>query len=493
MKVIFYLEAFEAVGVHSLMSVLEKEDHDCRVLFDPSLDNYYHLRLPFLKKLNLKIIDKQIEEVKQFDPDVFCFSISTPQLAKSVDVMRRLKIQGLEGKLFIAGGVHPSAKPEQVLNLGFDYACVGDGEVALPSLLSSLESDESRTVKGIWKQKEGEIGANGVSSRIENLNLLPNYKRDELFRHKSFDREVVNYMTGRGCPFECNFCFNSFYNDLYDGKEIIRRKKPAKVIDDLKRLDADKSRLVFFHDDIFLYDQEWLREFSYLYAKEIATPFFCSARLENVDEETVKLIKDYCSFIHIGIESGSPRLRSEIMGREYSNDDIKDKLRILQEHEVKVKNSYMFGFPTETRSDILETIELAKELKSQIVSTYIFTPYPNTKIYEMLRKEGRINKDSYRGFHSSGERFKGQKHKRAYFLANLFPLAIKLDSRTLLDSLKRNMDDPSQLKLRISKLCYLIYMFIFMRSVFKVRLKTFLKRVVFGIIYLLTDEERIDY
>ena len=53
----------------------------------------------------------------------------------------------------------------------------------------------------------------------------------------------------------------------------------------------------------------------------------------------------------------------------------------------------MMGFPTETKEDILETLRFMKEVNPDWICLSIFTPYPGTKLYEIVKEKGLMSPD----------------------------------------------------------------------------------------------------
>ncbi len=51
----------------------------------------------------------------------------------------------------------------------------------------------------------------------------------------------------------------------------------------------------------------------------------------------------------------------------------------------------MLGFPTETREDMMATLDLMKEIQPDYCTVSIFTPYPGTQIFSDLLEEGKVS------------------------------------------------------------------------------------------------------
>ena len=51
---------------------------------------------------------------------------------------------------------------------------------------------------------------------------------------------------------------------------------------------------------------------------------------------------------------------------------------------------FIVGYPTETREDILKTIQLAKELPLKRASFLLFQPLAGSEIYKQLKEQGKL-------------------------------------------------------------------------------------------------------
>lgn len=97
--------------------------------------------------------------------------------------------------------------------------------------------------------------------------------------------------------------------------------------------------------------------------------------------------------INIGLESGSERIRREVLKRDYSNDDFFKAVSLAREHGLKIVVFNMIGIPGETANDHLETVQLNRDCQPFWHYTSIFFPYPRTQLYDTCREQGLIKGD----------------------------------------------------------------------------------------------------
>lgn len=302
----------------------------------------------------------------------------------------------------IVGGIHPTVAPEEVLERA-KFAIRGEGEGAIEELLDKLEKGEDTTnIPNVWTRQKGKVYQNDVRDLIQDLDTLPLplwRAFDGVHYFKSYiknlfpDIECVGtFETSRGCPYSCTYCCNYFLHDLYKGKgKYHRRKSPERVLKEIEEFKKiyPKCNFLYFVDDTFMVDREWLEEFSEGYDK---TPFVFMTRAEMATPDKMKLAADMgARAVSIGIESGNEKFRKEVLGRTMSNDQIIQAFKTAKDYGLKVYSFNMVGLPDETPDDILATIELNKKVKPDIAQFTIFFPFKGTRLFDICKEKGYIN------------------------------------------------------------------------------------------------------
>jgi hypothetical protein len=132
-----------------------------------------------------------------------------------------------------------------------------------------------------------------------------------------------------------------------------------------------------------------LEEFSKKYSSKIGLPFVCNSRIEFTDKRTLLLLKKGgCDQVQIGVESGSEKIRKDVLNRQMKNSQI---VKVFQEAKrigMKTLAYNMLGIPFETEADIKETIDLNKSIQPDEMQVSFFTAYPGTKLYDICMKNG---------------------------------------------------------------------------------------------------------
>lgn len=350
--------------------------------------------------------DREIQDiVEKFEPHLIGFSVVTPQFQYALKVARLIK--GFCDIPIVCGGIHATMVPDEVIKEDcFDYVCVGEGEEAVLELVTKLEEGaDTKLIANIWSKDDGKIISNKVRPLPE-LSRLPRKDYDIFDFQNMINAEDgwVRLMTSRGCPFKCTYCFNHSIVERYKDEtgnapkdlNYIRRHDVDEVIDEIDYLlnNYKNIKTFIFDDDIFTSNKTYLKEFCHKYKEKVKIPFVANAHIRAFDEERAKLLKDAgCIIVKFGLESGSERIRREILKRPMTNDEIIHAFESAHKYNLHTSAFVMFGLPYETKEDIFETIKLLGTIKPGRFRWSIFYPFPRTEAYEISKKGNYINFD----------------------------------------------------------------------------------------------------
>ncbi len=218
---------------------------------------------------------------------------------------------------------------------------------------------------------------------------------DDRYFTYPFDGQMVNILLleiARGCPFNCSYCGNSTLKKIYKGLGRYICERPLDSLFRTYRSISDKRKIDIcnFVDECFLcHPKSFLTGFAERYSKEIKKPFLIQTRPETVTEENIEILNSFSAPFYqvgMGVESGSERILFDICDRKTKVKNIIRAYDLLNKHNIRSNAYFMIGFPTETREEIFETINLCKRINSTINSVAIFQPLPGQELTEYCIK-----------------------------------------------------------------------------------------------------------
>jgi radical SAM superfamily enzyme YgiQ (UPF0313 family) len=202
-----------------------------------------------------------------------------------------------------------------------------------------------------------------------------------------------DFMSSRGCSYKCLFCFYDTYFEFYEDEKRIRYYSPERCISEMDEL-TKRYNLTFwkFHDsDFFLRSEEKLGELLELYNTRIDLPFVCNTNANTVTNKKVALFNNAnCKSVSMGVESGSERIRNEVLNKRVKNEKIIESIALLKDAGIRVCTSNMLGLPDETEDDIRETIQLNRNAAPTLAEPTYFYPFRGTKLGDLCYEKGYV-------------------------------------------------------------------------------------------------------
>jgi radical SAM superfamily enzyme YgiQ (UPF0313 family) len=346
-----------------------------------------------MKKLKFDVhvlfmTEKEIYK-KNMTADLVAISTITSTAKAAYRIAQFYKNKGIP---IIMGGPHVTFCEEESMQYA-DYCIRGEGEVALPALISALKSGKGLAkVPGLIFKANDKIIKNAPAPPIQDLDTLPfpdlslvEYGLHK-YRRSPLKRKIVPVQTSRGCPFDCTFCsVTGMFGKKY------RFRSPENVIQEIKRYNP-KRHHIFFYDDNFSANRKRTKE---LLQKmiDLKLGFKWSTQVRTdiaKDQELLKLMKQAgCCVLYIGFESCDEKALAE-MHKSQTVRDMIWAIKEIKKYNIYIHGMFVFGFDADTISSINSTINFAISQPIDSAQFMILTPLPGTEFYNKLLKEKRI-------------------------------------------------------------------------------------------------------
>ena len=293
--------------------------------------------------------------------------------------------------VIVVGGVGFSIMPEQILTLcGADAGVWGDGEFVLPEIADRIaaKQDWHDLPNLIWLQ-DGKCCRNNTLTAP--LADLPPMSRSWFDNRRYFNEGGQGGIeTKRGCSNLCIYCADP----IAKGKNT-RLRRPKDVVDELERLLEQKIDHIHICDSEFNLPEQHAIEVSLeicrrnlgdrlrWYAYCAPVPF--SAELA----ESIRSAG--CKGINFGVDNGDEEMLRRLR-RTYTPADILNTAQLCKQAGIAVMFDLLLGSPGESKSSILQTIELMRQAEPDRVGVSLgVRVYQGTELADVVTK-GKMKK-----------------------------------------------------------------------------------------------------
>lgn len=261
-----------------------------------------------------------------------------------------------------------------------DHFILNEGEITVPLFLEDLKNG---SLKKIYTS---DIKPDITKSPIPQWNLL---------NIKKYSKMPIQF--SRGCPFDCEFC------DIVNlNGRIPRNKTSEQVIQEIEALYQQKwFASILIVDDNFIGNKIKAKELlkaliEWRNKNKSHIKFMTEVSLNLADDdELLSLMRDAgFNNVFIGLETPSKEGLQECGKFQNKNRDPILSVRKIQSYGMMVAAGFIVGFDSDDFSIFARQIEFIQKTGIVVAMVGLLQALPGTKLYERLKKENRLLKDS---------------------------------------------------------------------------------------------------
>lgn len=388
-----------------------------------------HLGLAYLAAVSEKrgdevvIFDADVERqpvtefIQEFRPHIVGITANTPQVKQAWRTARAIK--EVTDVPVVLGGPHVSVLPEESCEKPYvDIVVRGEGEDSWIDICKRLErflQDQPAYCSEAFFHPENEIFAHcfGITYRtsdgqihnnpdrasIADLDGLP-WPAYHLFKMDRYTNlqpatdhvdgaRSFSIMTSRGCPYRCTFCSQSIMPIKW------RSRSPENVIAEWRHLVEDMgAQEIGILDDSANIRVKRMDELGRALIENnlnhVPWIFVNGIRANLASKELLMLLKTAgLKRVAFGVETGDEDILLSI-DKKVDHDTIRQAFKNAKDVGLETIAFLIIGLPGETRETMQRTIDFAIELDPLIANFSMMTPYPGTKVYEIVKRQGRF-------------------------------------------------------------------------------------------------------
>ncbi len=342
---------------------------------------------------NFRTMDELMEDIiKPYKPDIVGFSYGTFNL---LEVYRLQEMCKKAGYYVIAGGNHPSIRPEEGLTRGVDLVFRGEAELSIDDFCSWYKNGKDpakrSTLRGVsYIDENGTIVHTEKPERITDLDDVGDMDYStidiEEFRVSDGSIKGLNVIScGRGCPYHCGYCSHS------DWYAYSKRSVDAIINEMVTRHEQYGMDTFWLSDETFTVDKDHVYEFCDKFTKaKLPFKWLMGTRISNVDEKLLRAMKNAgLSQITYGVESADDDTLKRI-SKGYKAKLAYEVVEMTGKVGLPMYINLMTGFPWETPQHVENNVRFIKAMDKYVYCYQLYgavIPYPDTSIYAKYHEQ----------------------------------------------------------------------------------------------------------
>jgi radical SAM superfamily enzyme YgiQ (UPF0313 family) len=362
--------------------------------------------------------DESITEVvARFNPDIVGITANTPQVKSAWRTAQTIKT--VKDVPVVLGGPHVSVLPaETIQHPEVDIVVRGEGETVWVKLCNIIENGLANkpnfTAQDLLDPQAGHLdGLLGISyytndgkehhnpehPTIADLDTLPfpAYQFFKMDRYTNLQpatdaidgAKSFSVMTSRGCPYRCTFCSQSIMpikwrarspeSVLAEWQHLVHNlgAQEIGVLDDSANIQVDRlekiANLIIEHN---------VNHIPWIFVNGIRANLATKELLRKLKQAGLKRVA-------FGVESGDPDILLSI-DKKIDHDTIRLAFKNAKAVNLETIGFFIIGLPGETEESMEKTINFACEVDPMIANFSMMTPYPGTKVWEIVKRQGNL-------------------------------------------------------------------------------------------------------
>jgi len=291
------------------------------------------------------------------------------------------------GKQVIFGGISTMLHAEETIQHA-DSVFLGEAETRMEQVIADWKEGKLQKVYNFMPQQPP-IESVGPARR--------DLYQKELYNHKGVQM-VDLFHASRGCRFSCYPCAVS-----YLGGRAFRPRPLDKVVEELAGIENNR---LFVVDNSLAQDKEWemelFREMIPLKKKWIS-----------------HTIEDDPKVLELAAQAGAWYVYQAVYD---TSDYIKERVKRYHDYGIGVEGTILLGLDNQTEDDCKRLIDFLLEINLDLAEFTVMTPFPHTKAWDDLARQGRIFDHDWDHF-NAGQVVFTPKHMSAERLQELYNYA----------------------------------------------------------------------
>lgn len=309
--------------------------------------------------------DQHVEKLNIDDyPDLVIIQVYITNAYRAYNIADHYKKRGA---YVLLGGLHVTSLPHEAAPHA-DTIFLGPGEETFPQFLKDFKNKSPKRV---------------YSSSVRTLDKIPPIRRDLINRNRYLVPNSI--VVTRGCPHHCDFCYKDAFFE--GGKGFY-----TQLVDDaLAEIDRLPGSHLYFLDDHLLGNAKFGASL-FEGMKGMNRVFQGAATVDSILRGNLieKAADAGLRSLFVGFETFSAANLKQSNKKQNLEKDYVKAVNRLHSLGIMVNGSFVFGLDDDDKDVFKRTVDWGVTNGITTSTYHVLTPYPGTKLYKDMEREGRI-------------------------------------------------------------------------------------------------------
>ena len=346
-------------------------------------------------------------DVSSFQPDMICVTcMFTMTHASLKEVCSEAANFGVP---IAIGGVHATNDIERVLDdlPEVSFAFVREGELSIKCFVRVVNRELpvdhlAQTIVVDEKSNSCHRYLNESVPSATDIDVIPAFDLLDTLKGRSYGTigsfyflkpsgtRFATALSNKGCRAQCTFCSVRNFNG-----PGVRQRSISSMVDELELLQNEYGvgHIMWLDDDLFRDDKRTIGLFNEIVRRGLNLTWDATNGViaASCNEELIAAAAESgCIALIIGMESGNPSILRQVK-KPGTVETFLRAAEVLRKNDQIYSNVFlMIGFPGETMSMVVDTINAAREMDLDWYRISQLQPLPNTPIYDSMVAQGLI-------------------------------------------------------------------------------------------------------
>ncbi len=233
------------------------------------------------------------------------------------------------------------------------------------------------------------------------IELVGTARRD-ILNHDLYNYKGVQMVdlvhASRGCRYNCYPCCVAYLGG--------RQFRPRPIDQAVQEMAAIENNRLFIVDNSLAQDTQWEKD-------------LFKAMIPLKKNWCCHPIEDDPQVLDLAAQAGAWYVYQAVFD---TSDYIRERIKRYHDHGIGVEGTILLGLDDQTEDDILRLIDFLMEIDLDLAEFTVLTPFPHTRAYEKIKKQGRIFSDNWNDYTADKVVFQ-PKHMRPERLQELLDYA----------------------------------------------------------------------